>query len=94
MNVDPTIGKWIPVEEGLPTERDWYLGTFMEADTGWINPLPFICEYLLGAHTAYTTDEGWIIRDCTDNDEKVCEYYKKLKCVAWMPLPKPYTELD
>lgn len=88
--IQPTIGKWIETDKMLPKERDWYLGVFKEPDTGWINPIPFICDYLLGAHTAYTTNEGWIIKDCTD-DENAHEYYKNLHCVAWMPLPEPYS---
>ena len=78
---------WIRTEERLPDERDWYLGIFQEADTGWINPIPFICDYLLGKHTAYTTKEGWILKECTDNDNPN-EYYLNLKCLAWMPLPE------
>ena len=90
--IQPTIGKWIETDKMLPKERDWYLGVFKEPDTGWINPVPFICDYLLGGRTAYTTNDGWIIKDCTDNDNALDDYYKNLQCVAWMPLPKPYTE--
>ena len=80
---------WIPVSEGLPEDRDWYLGIFKESDTGWINPLPFICEYLLGKKTKATTKEGWILKGFTDREEYI-DYYFNLECVAWMPLPEPY----
>ena len=79
---------WIPCSERLPEERDWYLAVFQEPDTGFIG-LPYIADYLLGQHTNYTTNEGWIIKDCTDFDG-ACEYYKDLMCVAWQPLPESY----
>lgn len=80
--------KWIPVSERLPDDRDWYLGIFRESDTGWINPLPFVCDYV-GHETKATTKEHWILRGFTDRDEHI-DYYFNLECVAWMPLPKPY----
>lgn len=84
----PKVGEWIPVEEGLPTKRDWYLAIFKEVDTGFTG-VPYIADYLLGSKTEYTTEDGWIIRNCTDNDLICVDYYKKLKCVAWMPIPDP-----
>ena len=81
--------RWIPVSEKLPNDRDWYLGIFKEPDTGWINPLPFICDYV-GRETKATTKEFWILRGFTDRDYKECDYYYNLECVAWMPLPEPY----
>jgi hypothetical protein len=86
-SVTPTQ-RWIPVSEKLPNDRDWYLGIFKEPDTGWINPLPFICDYV-GSKTKATTKEHWILRGFTDRDEHI-DYYFNLECVAWMPLPKPY----
>ncbi len=80
--------EWIPVSERLPETRDWYLGVFKEPDTGWINPLPFVCDYV-GRETKATTKEFWIIRGYTDRDECI-EYYYNLECVAWQPLPEPY----
>ena len=82
--------RWIPVTEKLPNDRDWYLGIFKEADTGWINPLPFVCD-CVGSETKATTKEYWILRGFTDRDEKI-DYYFNLECVAWMPLPEPYKE--
>ena len=92
-NLPPTQPelKWIPVNERLPKERDWYLGIFKEPDTGWINPTPFICDYLLGTKTKATTKEGWILKGHTDREEYI-DYYFNLECVAWMPLPEPYKE--
>lgn len=80
--------RWIPVSERLPKDRDWYLGIFKEPDTGWINPIPFICDYV-GRETKATTKEYWILRGITDEDDCV-DYYYNLECVAWMPLPEPY----
>ena len=80
--------RWIPVSERLPNDRDWYLGIFKEPDTGWINPMPFICDYV-GSETKATTKEYWILRGFTDSDERT-DYYFNLECVAWMPLPERY----
>ena len=74
-----------PWHTGTPTEREWVLGIFREVDTGWINPVPFVCEYLQGLKTKATTEEGWIIKDCTDIDQS-CDYYKKLQCIAWQKI--------
>jgi hypothetical protein len=82
------LGQWIPVSESLPNDRDWYLGIFKEPDTGWINPLPFICDYV-ESETKATTKEHWILRGFTDRNERI-DYYFNLECVAWMPLPKAY----
>ena len=84
-------GGWIPCSERLPEERDWYLAVFEEVDTGFIG-LPYIAEYLMGKHTIATTEDGWIIHNCTDIENEYAEYYKKLRCVAWQPLPEPYKE--
>ena len=84
---------WIACSARLPEDRDWYLAVFQEADTGFIG-LPFIADYLMGVHTKYTTEDGWIIANCTDIEEGRAEYYKKLKCVAWQPLPEPFKERD
>lgn len=84
---------WLPCSERLPEDRDWYLAVFEEADTGFIG-LPYIAHYLMGAKTKFTTEDGWIIHNCTDREDVSSEYYKKLRCVAWQPLPKPYKERD
>ena len=80
---------WIPCSERLPEERDWCLAVFEEVDTGFIG-IPYIAEYLMGTHTIATTEDGWIIHNCTDMENEYAEYYKKLRCVAWQPLPEPY----
>lgn len=85
--------RWISVSEKLPNDRDWYLGIFKEPDTGWVNPLPFICDYV-GSETKATTKEHWILRGFTDRDVRDCDYYFNLECVAWMPLPQRYREVE
>ena len=82
-------GGWIPVSDRLPEERDWYLAVFEEVDTGFIG-LPYIADYLMGSHTEFTTEDGWIIHNCSDREDESAEYYKNLRCVAWQPLPKPF----
>ena len=77
--------QWTPVSEGKPTDREWYLGIFREPDTGWVNPIPFVCDYV-GKETKATTKEFWILRGFTDVDNPA-DYYKNLECVKWMPLP-------
>ena len=84
----PKLNAWIPCSERLPEKRDWYLAIFKEPDTGFI-ALPYIAAYLMGKHTAYTTNDGWIIKDCTDICDRESLYHKNLECVAWMPLPDP-----
>lgn len=84
--------RWIPVSEKLPHDRDWYLGIFKEPDTGWINPIPFICDYV-GRETKATTKDYWILRGFTDIDEHI-DYYFNLECIKWMPLPKSYSEIE
>jgi hypothetical protein len=86
---DRLQNKWTLVSEGPPDDREWYLAIFQETDTGWVNPLPFICEYTSNT-TKFTTQDGWLIRDCTDVDNPIEYCTKLLKCVAWHPLPEPY----
>ena len=84
-------GGWIACSERLPEERDWCLAVFEEVDTGFIG-LPYIAEYLMGKHTKFTTEDGWIIHNCSDREDESAEYYKNLRCVAWQQLPEPYKE--
>ena len=77
--------RWTHVNDGKPKDREWYLGIFKETDTGYISPLPYICDYL-GEATKATTNDGWILRGLTDTDN-VLDYYRNLECVKWMPLP-------
>lgn len=92
---DTNVGNngWIPCSERLPKERDWYLAVFEEVDTGFIG-IPYIADYLMGSHTKFTTEDGWIIRNCSDREDESAEYYKNLRCVAWQPLPQPYKESE
>ena len=84
---EKTQGEWIPVSERLPESRDWYLGLFKEPDTDFIG-IPYICDYV-GEVTKGTTNEGWILRHCTDVDT-ASDYFRNLICIAWQPLPEPY----
>lgn len=90
-SVQPTQ-KWIPVSEKLPKRRDWYLGVFKEPDTGWVNPLPYVCDYV-GKETRATTKDFWILRGITDADH-CSDYYRNLECVAWCELPAPYEQKE
>ena len=76
---------WIPCSERLPSKRDWYLVMFKEHDSDFVL-VPRVADYL-GKQTPFTTEEGWLILDMEDN---MNYYYKKLVCIAWMPLPAPY----
>ena len=82
----PYEQKWIQCEKELPKERDWYLGIFKEPDTGWVNPIPFICDYV-GRETKITTKDFWILRGNLDGNNP---YYRNLECVAWTTLPESY----
>lgn len=84
--------KWHPVTDGLPKLRDWYLGVFKELDTGWVNPLPYVCDYV-GKETRATTKDFWILRGITDADH-CSDYYRNLECVAWCELPAPYEQKE
>ena len=92
-STDTSNNDWIPCSERLPKERDWYLAVFEEVDTGFIG-IPYIADYLMGSHTKFTTEDGWIIRNCSDREDESAEYYKNLRCVAWQPLPQPYKESE
>lgn len=83
----PSVQPWIPVTERLPKNREWVLGVFQEGDTGWINPIPFICDYV-GTKTPITTQDNWLLKMVDEPHP----YYEKLHCIAWMPLPEPYRE--
>ena len=77
---------WIKCNEKLPNDRDWYLGIFKEKDTGWINPIPFVCDYV-GEMTRATTKDFWILKGFTDRDIQESEYYSNLECIAWTDIP-------
>lgn len=74
-------GHWIPVNERLPEERDWYLAVFREKDTAY-QLIPRVADYIGNG------ENKWRIID----EEELChEYYRDmLECIAWMPLPTPY----
>lgn len=78
---------WIPAEERLPDERDWYLAVFRESDTDY-QLIPRVADFMNTPEKENATSDGWGIIDL----EKPKEYIKLLKCVAWMPLPEPYKE--
>ena len=81
-------GGWIEVTDECPKDRNWYLGIFQETDTGWVNPIPYVCDYM-GKPTKATTNDGWILKGFTDIDNPM-EYHKNQRCVAWQPLPPNY----
>ena len=89
LDLERSHSKWIPTSERLPDNREWYLGLFKESDTDFIG-IPYICDYV-GKITKGTTNEGWILRHCTDVDN-ASDYFRNLICVAWQPLPEPYKE--
>lgn len=80
---------WIPCSERFPDKSDWYLAIFQEPETTFVL-IPKVANYLMGNQTEYTTEDGWVIADCTDTETERDNYYKKLKCIAWQPLPAPY----
>lgn len=72
--------RWIPVSEGLPEERDWYLAVFKESDTEF-QLIPRVADYIgMG-------ENNWQLMD---EDILPLEYRSLLECIAWMPLPEPY----
>jgi hypothetical protein len=79
--------KWIRTSERVPDHREWYLGIFKETDTGWVNGIPFVCEYI-GHDTKCTTKDFWVIMNGSDVEEPFGDYYRSLECVAWTELPK------
>ena len=73
-------GKWIPVSERLPEEREWYLAVFKEKDTDY-QLIPRVADYIGKG------ENKWRIID----EEGLCQEYRDiLECIAWMSLPKPY----
>lgn len=83
--LEKTEQRWISCKERLPKNREWVLGIFQEGDTGWINPIPFICDYV-GKKTPITTQDNWLLKMVDEPHP----YYKELHCIAWMPLPDCY----
>lgn len=74
-------GEWIPVSERLPEEREWYLAVFKEKDTNF-QLIPRVADYI-----GYGENKWRLI----DEEGMVQEYFDLLECVAWQPLPEPYT---
>ena len=74
-------GEWIPVSERLPEEREWYLAVFKEKDTDF-QLIPRVADYIgSGENKWRMMNENGLTQ----------EYLDLLECVAWMPLPEPYS---
>lgn len=88
-------GKWIPVSERLPEERNsifakykgtdkWKTGMFVKISKTVIVTV----DYPSGdkfTKSAHTVDGIWKLNECVLFDGKV---------IAWMPLPEPYRESE
>lgn len=85
------LQSFVSCDVSVPHERDWYLGIFKESKTGWVNPIPFVCDYV-GSETPVTTKDFWIIKGVCDKMPAL-EYFRDLECVAWAYLPEPHIHI-
>lgn len=90
----PKVGKWIPVEEGLPKEyesifakykgtKKWYVGMF-EKISSKVNVAIQYEDGKTKSDTSYTIDGKWKIEDES--------FMIDARVIAWMPLPEPYVK--
>lgn len=92
----PKVGEWIPVEEGLPEERDSFFAKYKGTDL-WkpglfekiSDEVEVTCKYYdgtLSVKTAKIVDGVWDV-------EKERTIFA-LKVIAWKPRPEPYRKED
>lgn len=76
IELQPKVGEWIPVEEGLPKKYN----SFYE-----INLVTLENGHVCFGVYRYDSNEWW-----TRMSEGETVYSNKHKVIAWMPLPEPY----
>ena len=92
----PKVGEWIPVEEGLPEERDSFFAKYKGTDL-WkpgmfekvSDEVEVTCKYYdgtLSVKTAKIVDGVWDV-------EKERAMFA-LKVIAWKPCSEPYRKED
>lgn len=87
-SVTPQQPAWIPVSERLPEVNGSYLTTikgigYYNRIRSFANSLHKIDKYDFSSKKA-----GWYFYDSE------CGYIEETDVIAWMPLPKPYTESE
>lgn len=84
---------WIPVEEGLPKERDSIFARFKGTDRWKSGMWEKISDHVL---VTFMLDDGFTAVDlaCTHDGKWVFDRYafvlRPRTVTAWMPLPEPY----
>lgn len=73
----PTVPRWIPCSERLPTESDDYLCTYGSL-SGWFVDISI--------YEAEKKEFGFY----SENEHGEDVWYPVTNVVAWMPLPKPW----